>query len=157
MDHSMMIQLDHSSEMVAVVSKVLDFGEVDEDKFGMVGCVALYCPDPNWLEGQWAQLMSTTSTGVIMNQRYDCVRNSPIIGAGKYANSLCAVWCTAHGECFIWCVAVHDVVKRLEANIVIQWQGFSLAKTVDEVILGILMGDGEFDSDRADRGLIGLD
>ena len=49
-----------------------------------------------------------------MNQWYHRVGDLPIIGAGTYVNSLCAVLCIGHGEWFIWCVAAHDVVKRLE-------------------------------------------
>eukprot|EP00804_Cyclotella_cryptica_P003952 CCRYP_013881-RA/>CCRYP_013881-RA protein AED:0.33 eAED:0.33 QI:0/-1/0/1/-1/1/1/0/421 len=154
----MMVQLDHSSEVVTASTEEMVLEKLDEHKFGTVGCVALYRPDFNNLDGQRAQLASATSTGGMTNQRYHRVGDSPIIGAGTYANSLCAVSCTGHGEWFIRCVAAHDVVKRLEYKYSdCNDRGLALQKAVDEVVLGSLMGDGEVDSDGGDGGLIALD
>ncbi|NEN24522.1 isoaspartyl peptidase/L-asparaginase [Cryomorpha ignava] len=62
-------------------------------KFGTVGCVALD-KDGNIAAG--------TSTGGMMNKKYGRIGDSPIIGAGTYAdNETCGVSCTGHGEYFI--------------------------------------------------------
>lgn len=62
-------------------------------KFGTVGCVAL---DQN------GNIAAGTSTGGMMNKKYGRIGDSPIIGAGTYAdNENCGVSCTGHGEYFI--------------------------------------------------------
>lgn len=62
-------------------------------KFGTVGCVAL---DAN------GNIAAGTSTGGMMNKKYGRIGDSPIIGAGTYAdNSTCGISCTGHGEYFI--------------------------------------------------------
>jgi beta-aspartyl-peptidase (threonine type) len=146
--NSMIVQLDHSAKTGPISNNN------DTHKFGTVGCVALYRPDPKHSE-QKAQLASATSTGGMTNQRYSRVGDSPIIGAGTYANSLCAVSCTGHGEWFIRCVAAHDVVKRLEYKYGNDNdRGAALQKSVNEVVFGTLMGDGQ---DGGDGGVIALD
>ena len=68
---------------------------------GTVGAVALDS------EGN---LAAATSTGGLTNKRYGRIGDSPILGAGTYANnSTCAVSCTGDGEYFIRCVAAYDV------------------------------------------------
>jgi len=77
------VQLDHS------------------DKFGTVGAVAL---------DEAGNLAAATSTGGLTNKQYGRVGDSPIIGAGTYANNnTCAVSCTGFGEYFIRGVAAYDV------------------------------------------------
>jgi beta-aspartyl-peptidase (threonine type) len=62
-------------------------------KFGTVGIVAL---------DKDGNLAAGTSTGGMMNKKYGRVGDSPIIGAGTYANNnTCAISCTGHGEYFI--------------------------------------------------------
>jgi beta-aspartyl-peptidase (threonine type) len=74
--------------------------------FGTVGAVAL---DRN------GDLAAATSTGGLSNKRYGRVGDSPVIGAGTYAeNGVCAVSCTGHGEVFIRFAVAHDVVARLK-------------------------------------------
>ena len=66
---------------------------LDKDKFGTVGCVVLD------LHGNIA---AGTSTGGMTNKRYNRIGDTPIIGAGNYANNnTCAVSATGHGEFFI--------------------------------------------------------
>jgi len=63
------------------------------DKHGTVGCVAL---------DMSGNLAAATSTGGMMLKKFGRVGDSPIIGAGTYANNqTCAVSCTGHGEYFI--------------------------------------------------------
>jgi beta-aspartyl-peptidase (threonine type) len=77
----------------------------DEKKRGTVGCVALD-KDGNIVAG--------TSTGGMTNKRWNRLGDSPIIGAGTFAdNNSCGVSCTGHGEYFIrWAVA-YDVAARM--------------------------------------------
>lgn len=71
----------------------LDHTAGDGKKFGTVGAVAI---DIN------GNLASATSTGGLTNKKYGRVGDSPIIGAGTYANNeTCAVSCTGVGELFI--------------------------------------------------------
>jgi len=70
-------------------------------KFGTVGAVAL---DMN------GNLAGATSTGGLTNKRFGRIGDSPIIGAGTYANNeSCAISCTGHGEYFIRQVVAYDV------------------------------------------------
>jgi len=104
--------LDHDSDLgiKAVESSSIEFnydGPIDLKKeLGTVGAVAL---DHNGC------LVAGTSTGGMTNKRYGRVGDSPLIGAGTYAdNNTCAVSCTGHGEYFMrWCVA-YDLAARME-------------------------------------------
>jgi beta-aspartyl-peptidase (threonine type) len=72
---------------------------------GTVGAVAL---DAN------GNLAAATSTGGMENKRFGRVGDSPIIGAGTYAdNSSCAVSSTGHGEYFIRAAVAHDICARV--------------------------------------------
>lgn len=76
------------------------------DKHGTVGCVAL---------DKYGDLAAGTSTGGISNKRYGRVGDSPIIGAGTYANNkTCAVSSTGHGEYFIRYVVAYDISALME-------------------------------------------
>ncbi len=79
---------------------------INNFKFGTVGCVAL---DQN------GDLVAGTSTGGMTNKKYGRIGDSPIIGAGNYANNnTCAVSATGHGEYFIRNVVAHDISAMLE-------------------------------------------
>lgn len=108
-----------------------------EKKFGTVGAVAL--------DAQ-GHLAAGTSTGGMTNKKWQRIGDSPIIGAGTYANDAsCAVSCTGHGESFIRAVAAHDV------HALMAYKGLSLQEAVRMVVhekLPPLDGDG---------GLIALD
>lgn len=71
---------------------------------GTVGAVAL--------DGQ-GRLAAGTSTGGMTDKRYGRVGDSPIIGAGTYANAVCAVSGTGWGEFYIRTAAAHDVCARM--------------------------------------------
>jgi L-asparaginase / beta-aspartyl-peptidase len=85
----------------------LSEGNVDpEQKSGTVGAVAL---------DRSGNLAAATSTGGMSNVRFGRVGDSPIIGAGTYANnSTCAVSATGHGEYFIRSVTAYDVSAMME-------------------------------------------
>lgn len=77
-----------------------------DKKMGTVGCVAL---DIN------GNLVAGTSTGGMTNKRYGRIGDSPIIGAGTYANNkTCAISCTGHGEYFIRLNIAHDISAQME-------------------------------------------
>ena len=112
-------------------------GIVNKDnKFGTVGAVAL---DKN------GNLAAGTSTGGMTNKKYGRVGDSPIIGAGTYANNeTVGVSCTGWGEFYIRTVVAHEL------SALVEYKGLSVAdagKTVIEKV-GKLGGDG---------GLVALD
>ncbi len=77
-------------------------------KSGTVGCVAL---DKN------GNIAAGTSTGGMTNKKYGRVGDSPIIGAGTYAdNSCCGISATGHGEFFIRNVVAYDIAARVKYN-----------------------------------------
>jgi beta-aspartyl-peptidase (threonine type) len=88
---------------------------------GTVGAVALD------VDGR---LAAATSTGGMTGKRYSRVGDSPIIGAGTYADDRsCAVSATGHGEIFIRAAVAHDICARL------RFGGRSLRDAVREVVL----------------------
>lgn len=99
--------------------------EDERDKwFSTVGAVAL---------DQHGDLAAGTSTGGTSNKRWGRVGDSPIIGAGTYANNdSCAVSATGHGEFFIRYVVAYNICNRVEL-------GTSLAEAADTVINDILV------------------
>jgi len=87
-------------------SKDITYLESNDHKFGTVGCAVL---DKN------GNLAAGTSTGGIMGKKYGRVGDSPIIGAGTYANNkTCALSATGHGEFFIRNVVTHDISALME-------------------------------------------
>ncbi|MDX5515212.1 MULTISPECIES: isoaspartyl peptidase/L-asparaginase family protein [Stenotrophomonas] len=72
--------------------------------FGTVGAVAL---------DKDGRLAAGTSTGGMTNKRYGRVGDSPIIGAGTYADAGCAVSGTGWGEYYIRTAAAHDICARM--------------------------------------------
>lgn len=71
--------------------------------FGTVGAVA---------RDRQGRLAAATSTGGMTNKRYGRVGDSPIIGAGTFADARCAVSATGHGEYFIRFAVAHDICAR---------------------------------------------
>jgi L-asparaginase / beta-aspartyl-peptidase len=76
-----------------------------DDKFGTVGAVAV---------DRAGTLAAGTSTGGMTNKRYGRVGDSPLIGAGTYADATCAVSATGHGEHFIRHTVARDICARTE-------------------------------------------
>ncbi|HEX2960932.1 MAG TPA: isoaspartyl peptidase/L-asparaginase, partial [Ignavibacteriales bacterium] len=104
---------------------------VNDYKFGTVGCVAL---------DRSGNLAAGTSTGGMTNKKFGRVGDSPIIGAGTYANNkTCAVSATGYGEYFIRNVVSYDISALME------YKEMSLKDAADFVInkkLKDLGGDG---------------
>lgn len=109
----------------------LDHSQNKDHKFGTVGAVAC---------DQFGNIAAATSTGGMTNKRWGRIGDSPLIGAGTYANNeTCAVSCTGSGEFFIRGVAAYDVSCLME------FKGLSLKEAAEEVILNRMrqiQGDG---------------
>jgi L-asparaginase / beta-aspartyl-peptidase len=79
------------------------------------------------------RLAAATSTGGMTGKRYQRIGDSPIIGAGTYADDRsCAVSATGHGEVFIRLAVAHDICSRM------RFGGRSIGEAVREVVLGEL-------------------
>lgn len=108
-----------------------------DKKFGTVGAVA---------RDQQGNLAAATSTGGMTNKKYGRIGDSPMIGAGTYANNkTCAISCTGHGEMFIRSVAAYDV------SCLVEYKGLGLQEAMEIVVnekLVQLKGEG---------GMIGVD
>lgn len=114
------VQMDHSDK-----------------KFGTVGAVAMDS-DGN--------LAAATSTGGMTNKKFGRVGDSPIIGAGTYANNnTCAVSCTGHGELFIRSVVAYDISCLME------YKGLTLKEACDLVVYDKLVKIG------GEGGLVAVD
>lgn len=117
----------------AAISDVLDH----EFKFGTVGAVAI---DKN------GHIVAGTSTGGMTYKAWGRIGDSPVIGAGTYADDRsCGISATGHGEYFIRYAVAHDICAR------VLYQGKSLAQAADEVINRTLKKVG------GDGGIIGMD
>lgn len=117
---SEVFQLDHSNK-----------------KFGTVGAVALS------VDGN---LAAATSTGGMTNKKFGRIGDSPIIGAGTYANNnTCAISCTGHGELFMRSVVAYDISCLME------YKGMSLKEACQLVVYEKLVKIG------GEGGLIALD
>lgn len=115
---------------VKKVSQNTDLAEEPYNKFGTVGAVAL---DKN------GDLAAGTSTGGMTNKKFGRVGDAPIIGAGTYANSLCAVSATGWGEFFIRLGVAKDICSLHEYRLL------PIGQAADDVIkkkLQNLGGDG---------------
>lgn len=100
--------------------QVMDNDSIIDEKFGTVGCVAL---DKN------GNLAAGTSTGGRNNKKWGRIGDSPIIGAGTYANNkTCAVSSTGWGEYFIRGVVAYDISALME------YKGMSLKDATNEAI-----------------------
>jgi beta-aspartyl-peptidase (threonine type) len=108
-----------------------------EETHGTVGAVAL---------DSHGNLAAATSTGGMTNKRWGRIGDSPIIGAGTYANNAsCAVSGTGHGEFFIRNTVAHDICAR------VQYLHETVAEAADSVI------NVELVAQHADGGVIVLD
>jgi beta-aspartyl-peptidase (threonine type) len=78
----------------------------DQDRHGTVGAVAL---------DKDSNLAAATSTGGMTNKMPGRIGDTPVIGAGTYANNqTCAVSCTGDGEYFIRASAAHEVSALMQ-------------------------------------------
>ena len=104
--------------------------------FGTVGAVAL---------DQAGRIAAGTSTGGMTNKKHGRIGDSPIIGAGTYANDRCGVSATGHGEYFIRFAVSFDVCARLRSG------EATIVEAAEQVIHGVLEEAG------GKGGIIALD
>ncbi|MGL4346501.1 MAG: isoaspartyl peptidase/L-asparaginase family protein [Chitinophagaceae bacterium] len=130
--------IQQQSTNVNQLEHILDdscLSDILNKKFGTVGAVAI---------DQYKTLAAGTSTGGIANKKYGRIGDSPIIGAGTYANEEVAVSCTGAGEYFIRIVAAYDVASLM------QYMHFSVQQAAQQVIQKI-------DSLQSFGGMIAID
>ena len=114
----------------------LEASAVEPEKYGTVGAAAL---------DKAGNLSAGTSTGGISNKRFGRVGDSPIIGAGTYANNrTCAISCTGDGEYFIRSVVAHDI------SALVEYRGVPLKEAAQMVLDKVEKIGGK-------GGLIGID
>lgn len=107
------------------------------DGKGTVGCVAL---------DVYGNLTAGTSTGGMTNKKFNRIGDSPVIGAGTYAdNNTCAVSCTGHGEFFIRYTVARDIAALME------YKGVTLKEACDAIVHDKLVKKG------GEGGLIAID
>lgn len=104
--------------------------------FGTVGAVAL---------DRHGHIAAATSTGGMTNKRWGRVGDSPVIGAGTWADARCGVSSTGWGEFYIRYAAAHDICAR------VAYRGDTLAIAADAVINQAIPAAG------GDGGAIALD
>ena len=108
-----------------------------DDHHGTVGAVAL---------DQHGNLAAGTSTGGLTNKRFGRIGDSPIIGAGTYANNQsCGISSTGVGEFWIRYTVAHDICAR------VQYRGTSIQAAADDIVQDVLKPIG------GEGGVIGLD
>jgi L-asparaginase / beta-aspartyl-peptidase len=118
------------------LQKVLKKDAGPDSKFGTVGCVAL---------DQFGNIAAGTSTGGMTNKKFGRIGDSPIIGAGTYANNeTCGVSSTGWGEYFIRLGVAFDISALMD------YKGLSLEDASQEVIMKKLPELG------GNGGIIGL-
>ncbi len=106
-------------------------------KFGTVGAVAL---------DKFGNLTAGTSTGGMTNKKWGRIGDTPVIGAGTYAdNETCAVSATGHGEYFIRYQVAYDI------SALMKYKGMNLQDAAHEVVMNKLLKAG------GEGGIIALD
>ena len=120
----------------ALKDDVVQLDHTDK-KFGTVGAVA-------WdMQGN---LAAATSTGGLTNKKFGRIGDSPIPGAGTYANNTtCAISCTGVGELFLRSVVAYDISCLME------YKGCTLKEACDIVVYDKLVKIG------GEGGLIAID
>ena len=125
------VQLDHAAQVQGPKSKVQS-----PKPIGTVGAVAC---------DSFGNLAAATSTGGMTNKKFGRIGDTPIIGAGTYAdNRTCAVSCTGHGEFFMQTVAAYDVAARMK------YKNSSVVEAANDTIIYLREIGGE-------GGLIAVD
>jgi L-asparaginase / beta-aspartyl-peptidase len=103
----------------------LDHTAKSENKMGTVGAVAL---------DKDGNIAAATSTGGMTNKKFGRVGDSPIIGAGTYANNeTCAISCTGHGELFIRSVVAYDI------SCLMAYKGLTLKQACEILVMDKLV------------------
>jgi len=127
------VQLDHSAGALELIKEE---SLNPKSQIGTVGAAAC---------DSMGNLAAATSTGGMSNKRFGRIGDTPIVGAGTYAdNETCAVSCTGHGEFFMKTLAAYDVAARMK------YKNISLIEAANEVVENLRTIGGE-------GGLIAVD
>lgn len=127
------VELDHTSAELGLIDA--EQPEAPARPIGTVGAVA--CDNQG-------RLAAATSTGGMTNKKWGRVGDTPLIGAGTYADDVCAVSATGHGEYFMLGVTAYDVAARM------RYKGIDLRQAAREAIHRLTAIEGE-------GGLIAVD
>lgn len=131
------IELDHAACKTELIKEPIeDKSEQKQKPIGTVGAAA---------RDSFGNLAAATSTGGMTNKKFGRIGDTPITGAGTYAdNTTCAVSCTGHGEYFMREVAAYDVACRMK------YKNSNLIEAAEETIENLREIGGE-------GGLIAVD
>lgn len=128
------VQLDHAAPKVEN-RETQNFKSKIQNPIGTVGAVAC----------DWSgNLAAATSTGGMTNKKFGRIGDTPVVGAGTFADRNCAVSCTGHGEFFMKTLAAYDVAARMK------YQNLNLETAANAVIEDLRKIGGE-------GGLIAVD
>ena len=135
--YDQLLQAKESDQVVLDHGNTKNIAGVPNSKKGTVGAVAL---------DVFGNIAAATSTGGMTNKKFGRVGDSPVIGAGTYANnSTCAISCTGHGEFFIRSVVAYDISCLME------YKGLTLKEACDIVVYQKLVKIG------GEGGLVAID
>ncbi|MPM23912.1 hypothetical protein SDC9_70389 [bioreactor metagenome] len=113
------------------------YEKIKADKNGTVGCV---------VRDIYGNICAGTSTGGMMMKKWGRIGDSPVIGAGTYADSRYAgISCTGHGEYFIRYSVAYDIIARMK------YGNQSLKEAMHAVLFDVLLPAG------GTGGIIGID
>jgi beta-aspartyl-peptidase (threonine type) len=130
------VQLDHTADEPELIIEEESQSNNLNSKIGTVGAVAC---------DSYGTLAAATSTGGMTNKKFGRIGDTPIVGAGTYAdNETCAVSCTGHGEFFMKTLAAYDVAARMK------YKNLHLSAAANEVVKNLRSIGGE-------GGLIAVD
>ncbi|MFA7273663.1 MAG: isoaspartyl peptidase/L-asparaginase [Crocinitomicaceae bacterium] len=128
---------DQWQALVGTTEVALDHGSSTTKPIGTVGAVAL---------DKDGNIAAATSTGGMTNKQFGRIGDTPIIGAGTYANNkTCAVSCTGHGEYFLRSVVAYDISCLME------YAGLNLEEACQKVVNEKLVHFG------GEGGLVAID
>ena len=127
--------VDNTYFAVPKTLKIIE--QIEAEKNGTVGCVVL---------DKHGNLAAGTSTGGMLRKRWGRIGDSPVIGAGTYAdNNSCAVSCTGHGEYFIRHAVAFNLCARYK------YLGETVSQAAEHII------HRELNPEAGNGGLIAID
>jgi len=155
------VQVDHTAEEAELIEDSSENVNVETQSSKPIGTVGAVACDSG------GNVAAATSTGGMTNKKFGRIGDTPLIGAGTYAdNKSCAVSCTGHGEYFMLASTAFDVSAR------IKYKNLNLENAAREAVAylteiggegGLIAVDGqgnialEFNSDGMYRGYINND
>jgi beta-aspartyl-peptidase (threonine type) len=130
------VELDHAPDEAQILKSQVSSSSNPKSKIGnpksKMGTVGAAACD------FLGNVAAATSTGGMTNKKFGRIGDTPIIGAGTYAdNQTCAVSCTGHGEFFMKTVAAYDVACRMK------YKNLNLTEAANETITNLFELGGE--------------